>query len=48
MQDDEPIPCNIEWQKEVENMWWIENAGLEGRQERNTGIVVRVPKRKFT
>jgi len=44
---DQPVPDNIEWQKEIKDVGRVKDARLKSGQERDTGIIVRVPERKL-
>jgi hypothetical protein len=35
MKDDQPVPDDIEWQEQVEDMGRVENPRLKGGQKRN-------------
>jgi hypothetical protein len=45
MEDDDPVPDNIEGQEQIEYMGWVEYSRLERGKKRNTGRVIWVPQR---
>ena len=47
MKDDQPVPDNVEWQQQIEDMGRVQNPRLKGGQKRNARIVVGVPEREL-
>ena len=44
MEDDEPVPDNIEGEKQIENVRGIKHTGLQCREKRYAAVLVGVPK----
>jgi len=43
MKDNQPVPDNIEREKKVEYMGWVENPWLKRREKWDARIIIRVP-----